>query len=1054
MAERVIADLVTRWRTDGADQAAAALEKAAAATEKADAAITKYAADSQKAMAPATDALAKSQDTFSRKTLATEKSIESLQKRIDPTYRALRDWETAQRKVNLAIEQGTVTQERGQQILAGYEGRYRTIVSSSKKITDAVNDNTNAFRLNRVGLMELQAAGINAFQALAAGMSFDRVAMMEGGQVIGAFVQGTEGGLKNAVKSFGSGALRIGASIMSTFGTFPVVALGATAAIAGLYKGFSVLDDWINHTTADAQEFATWLDKIGQGANSTAGFIDKVGKAIQGMSLVDLNKTMRGSAEFIRQQRAQLDNPLATIAGTEGVMNDPKFVQTYQLIDTILAKLRGNGFKSLEDLHQSLDDIVKTRPDLQRYVEEWEKLGEAILKANQAAEQGANQAELKAHGMGAYQPRDGAALQKYFSGDALSNAQRQQAAALQSINARTVAERAAAAAAEVAARPIDYSQNPNVRIFEESAAKAKVFAQATRQANDALRDTQDALKTAGLQGYAQQVAQINAEIERQIALNPENADTWRKVGEAQKKALDIQTKIALFQGQTDSLATMNAEVAAIGKTDDYYRILMATIQAKIELERQGISVTSAAGQAYIENARKLSTFNAQIERQKGAWDDLKQGGGQAIDDLFSGLTDGTTKLNDVLKTVGTDLLKTFEQLALANPLKNSLLGTDLPTISDLFTKIAAPSLSTPSIVGLGATPASAMWVRNADILGGAGGQQGGIFGWLSSLFGGGAANDNTSMSAAARAIKSIESSGNYSALGPILASGDRAYGAYQVMGANIGPWTRRALGYAMSPDQFLASPGAQDSVFNTVFGGYAQQYGMSGAAQAWFGGPGSIGKNVSDALGTTMTQYVDKFTSALGGATKATDVAASGLGTLGGGFDRFGQTLANMPLGGGGGGGGLFGWIGSLFGFGGGGGISAGVMAQIAKAPGGLYAKGGTFPHGISAFSNSVVASPTLFRFANGTGLMGEAGPEGVLPLRRNSRGQLGVITANENGGPNVLTLAPVYKIDARGADQGAVTRLQRALDKHVKDHGKIVAAGDHRLQIRKTRPA
>ena len=56
--------------------------------------------------------------------------------------------------------------------------------------------------------------------------------------------------------------------------------------------------------------------------------------------------------------------------------------------------------------------------------------------------------------------------------------------------------------------------------------------------------------------------------------------------------------------------------------------------------------------------------------------------------------------------------------------------------------------------------------------------------------------------------------------------------------------------------------------------------------------------------------------------------------------------------------------------------------------PGGLFAKGG-------AFTNSVVSSPTLFKFADGgttrTGLMGEAGPEAIMPLKRGSDGSLGV---------------------------------------------------------------
>jgi len=84
---------------------------------------------------------------------------------------------------------------------------------------------------------------------------------------------------------------------------------------------------------------------------------------------------------------------------------------------------------------------------------------------------------------------------------------------------------------------------------------------------------------------------------------------------------------------------------------------------------------------------------------------------------------------------------------------------------------------------------------------------------------------------------------------------------------------------------------------------------------------------------------------------------------------------------------------------------------------------------------------------------MGEAGPEGILPLRRNGQGQLGVMASVANQNQPSTVYAPVYHIDARGADQAAVTRLKSALDDHVKHHAKIVAAADHRQQFRKVRP-
>ena len=56
---------------------------------------------------------------------------------------------------------------------------------------------------------------------------------------------------------------------------------------------------------------------------------------------------------------------------------------------------------------------------------------------------------------------------------------------------------------------------------------------------------------------------------------------------------------------------------------------------------------------------------------------------------------------------------------------------------------------------------------------------------------------------------------------------------------------------------------------------------------------------------------------------------------------------------------------------------------------------------GIIPFARGgVVANPTLFRFAKGTGLMGEAGPEAIMPLARDGSGRLGVRSAAS--APNV----------------------------------------------------
>ncbi|WP_235906614.1 hypothetical protein [Brucella anthropi] len=120
------------------------------------------------------------------------------------------------------------------------------------------------------------------------------------------------------------------------------------------------------------------------------------------------------------------------------------------------------------------------------------------------------------------------------------------------------------------------------------------------------------------------------------------------------------------------------------------------------------------------------------------------------------------------------------------------------------------------------------------------------------------------------AIASIESkgSGDYAAIGPKHPSMGRALGRYQIMESNIGPWSKAALGREVSVDEFMANPDIQDAVFDHRFGTYVKQFGPEGAAQAWFAGPGGIGKvDRKDVLGTDVGTYGRRFVDAIGGSS-------------------------------------------------------------------------------------------------------------------------------------------------------------------------------------------
>lgn len=121
-------------------------------------------------------------------------------------------------------------------------------------------------------------------------------------------------------------------------------------------------------------------------------------------------------------------------------------------------------------------------------------------------------------------------------------------------------------------------------------------------------------------------------------------------------------------------------------------------------------------------------------------------------------------------------------------------------------------------------------------------------------------------------------------------------------------------------------------------------------------------------------------------------------------LDKIASKLMDMALdsifSGSGGAGGLFG---SLFGglFGGSGWALSGQSAAF-----GLYAKGDVFQSsGLHSYANTVVNRPTVFPFAKGVGLMGEAGPEAIMPLKRDRSGRLGVASqSGGNGSPTTVS--------------------------------------------------
>ena len=80
--------------------------------------------------------------------------------------------------------------------------------------------------------------------------------------------------------------------------------------------------------------------------------------------------------------------------------------------------------------------------------------------------------------------------------------------------------------------------------------------------------------------------------------------------------------------------------------------------------------------------------------------------------------------------------------------------------------------------------------------------------------------------------------------------------------------------------------------------------------------------------------------------------------------------------------------------------IMSGYVSGVAQnAQGGVYDEHGKAAQAFAsggAFTNQIVSAPTYFRHGGGLGLMGEAGPEAILPLKRMPSGNLGVETGGD----------------------------------------------------------
>jgi phage-related minor tail protein len=188
------------------------------------------------------------------------------------------------------------------------------------------------------------------------------------------------------------------------------------------------------------------------------------------------------------------------------------------------------------------------------------------------------------------------------------------------------------------------------------------------------------------------------------------------------------------------------------------------------------------------------------------------------------------------------------------------------------------------------------------------------------------------------------------------------------------------------------------------------------------------------------------LTSTIGsGLSSFGNMVMSGLGSIGGGLSSLGGMLMNGLSG-------LLGGISSMGGMAMSGlsGVGSWAMTGLSAlamflATGGVFAHGAMIPFARGgAFTNSIVNRPTIFPMASGSiGLMGEAGPEAVMPLTRMSNGKLGV---------SIADFAPMpagRAVDSRAAGNSMIVNIYNESGNEVERKEYTHSDGTRELMIR-----
>ena len=394
--------------------------------------------------------------------------------------------------------------------------------------------------------------------------------------------------------------------------------------------------------------------------------------------------------------------------GDSALSVDPKFKPFENAINRLKVQL-ADGRPDLAQFHAEVERIGRTN-GLQKLADEVIVFGKEVQGLNRALtefdvlrrrifdDRGANGLLLS---QGTTNRGDMGNLALYESRQRvqLERSRRAFEAEMATLNARSPAERAAAARQTAAAEYRDDAVPERRQRIELAGARA--LAQAEKELADARRDRIRSM-TEAVEGQQLELTLIGKTASEAERLRMEHRLTAQAKAEAAKSGVEVDREelrriaeksraygqlaeeisaINILRGQQSSLEQLRLETALVGQSEETRRRALALMQAEQQIRQQGITADSARADQIRKASLAIADQTAEVERLRDAWGEVQD----AIEGVVDGGVDALTKgdWKGALDALKKEIVGSLSTIGIKNPLMNAIDGGNRGTISDL-----------------------------------------------------------------------------------------------------------------------------------------------------------------------------------------------------------------------------------------------------------------------------------------------------------------------------------------------------------------------------------